>query len=277
VRRLVRGFLVPFAVLAVPLGILAALGFVAAHRQLERSREAAVGRTLDAVTALVVDYQESLRRETVMLARDPAVVEGATRGDWAVLARGASPRVLAITRDGLADFIAIRDGRGTPLAQVPANLPPGLPGAPAGIEPALSLRLAGGQAYFLVTAPVQGRAEQEGRGAASGTVMAGRRVDGLGPLLDRLTGRPAVVFLSGDRVLATSRAGVPPTGWTRAATRGAIEAKGEPFAVRALGEPAARSPDGALWVMLPVGEFARAEQRLLRCSASSSRSWPPAR
>ncbi|HEY5724915.1 MAG TPA: hypothetical protein VIX40_03075, partial [Methylomirabilota bacterium] len=137
-RRFLTSFVVPFLLLAIPLGILAGLGFVAAHRQLERTREAAVARTVDAVSALVTDYQESLRRETILLARDPAVVEGTVKGDWAILARGASPRVLAVTRDGLADFITIRDGRGTPLVQVPAGPSPSFPGAPAVTEPVLT-------------------------------------------------------------------------------------------------------------------------------------------
>ncbi|HSB40403.1 MAG TPA: GAF domain-containing protein, partial [Methylomirabilota bacterium] len=252
-RRFVRGFLVPFLVLAIPLGTLAGLGFLATHRQLERTRDAAVARTVDAVTALVSDYQDALRRETELLARDPAVIEGTTNGDWATLARGASPRALAITRDGLADFVTIRDARGAPLVQVPATPPPSLPGAPAVSEPVLTLRLAGGQPYFLATAPVQGGA---------GTVVAGRRLEGLGPLLERLPARPAVVFASGDRVLAASRPGVATDGFTRIATLGAAKVDGEPFAVRRLGEPAAVSPDGALWVALPVGEFARAEHRL---------------
>jgi GAF domain-containing protein len=262
VRRVIRGFVVPFLVLALPLGILAGLGFVAAQRQLARTHEAAIARTVDAVTALVADYQDSLQRETVLLARDPAVVEGAVKGDWAVLARGASPRVLAITRDGLADFITIRDSRGAPLVQVPASPPPSLPGTPAGTEPALALRLAGGQPYFLVTAPVQGPAEREARDAR-GTVVAGRRVEGLGPVLERLPARPAVVFVSGDRALAASRTGLPTSGWARAATLGATDVGEEPFAVRRLGPPVVTSPDGGLWAMLPVGEFARAERRLL--------------
>ena len=90
-RRFIRRFLVPFLLLAIPMGILAGLGFIAAHRQLERTRTAAVARTVDAVTALVADYQDSLRRETVLLARDPVVIEGTAKGDWAILARGASP------------------------------------------------------------------------------------------------------------------------------------------------------------------------------------------
>ena len=261
-RRLIRGFLVPFLLLAVPLGILAGLGFIAAHRQLERTRDAAVARTVDAVTGLVADYQESLRREAILLARDPAVIEGTAKGDWAVLARGASPRVLAVTRDGLADFITIRDARGTPLVQVPASPPPSLPGAPAVTEPVLTLRLASGQPYFLVTVPVQSPAGREPAGGP-GTVVAGRRLEGLSSALDRLPARPAVVFVVGDRVLAASRSDLPVSGWSRAATVGATELGGEPFAVRRLAEPVATSPDGGLWVVLPVGEFARAEHRLL--------------
>ncbi len=261
-RRLIRGFLVPFLLLAIPLGILAGLGFIAAHRQLERTRDAAVARTVDAVTALVADYQESLRRETILLARDPAVVEGTAKGDWAILARGASPRVLAVTRDGLADFITIRDSRGTPLVQVPASPPPSLPGAPAITEPVLTLRLAGGQPYFLVTAPVQSPAGREPPGGP-GMVVAGRRLEGLSPVLDRLPSRPAVVFVAGDRVLAASRSDLPASGWSRAATVGATHVGDEPFAVRRLAEPVATSPDGGLWVVLSVREFARAEHRLL--------------
>jgi GAF domain-containing protein/CheY-like chemotaxis protein len=262
VHRFTRGFLVPFLLLAIPLGILATLGFIAAHRQLARTREAAVLRTVDAVTALVAHYQDSLRRETVLLARDPAVIEGTVKGDWATLARGASPRVLAVTQDGLADFITIRDRRGTPLVQVPASPPPSLPGTLASTEPVLALRLAGGQPYFLVTAPITGGAEREARGAA-GTVVAGRRLEGLAPLLEHLPARPAILFLAGDRALAASRAGLPATGWTRAVATGATAVGDEPFALRRLDAPVAPSPDGTLWVVLPVREFARAEHRLL--------------
>ena len=122
--RFTRRVVVPFLLLAIPLGILAALGYVSAARQLGRTRDDAIARTVNAVTVLVADYQEALRRETLLLARDPAVVEGVAKGDWATLARGASPRVLAITQDGLADFVVIRDERGAPLVQVPAGPPP---------------------------------------------------------------------------------------------------------------------------------------------------------
>ncbi len=96
-----------------------------------------------------------------------------------------------------------------------------------------------------------------------GTVVAGRRVEGLGALLDRLPARPAVIFVAGDRALAASRSDLPGSGWARAATVGATDVGDEPFAVRRLAEPVVTSPDGGLWVVLSVREFARAEHRLL--------------
>ena len=262
VGRFTRHFIIPFLVLAVPLGIFAGLGFVSAERQLARTREDAIGRTVDAVTALVDEYQQALERETRLLARDPAVIEGTAKGDWATLARGASPRVLAVTQDGLADFIAIRDGRGAPLVQVPAGPPPSLPGMPPSSEPTTALRLAGGRPYFLVVAPITGATERAPFGAA-GTVVAGRRLDGLATSLDRLPARPAVVFLAGDRALAASRSDLPAAGWTPATGSGVVAVAGDPWALRRLETPLASSPDGALWVALPVREFVRAERRLL--------------
>jgi GAF domain-containing protein/ActR/RegA family two-component response regulator len=262
VDRFIRRFMVPFLVLAIPLGILAGLGFVSAERQLARTRDDAIARTVDAVTALVDDYQEALKRETLLLARDPTVVEGVAKGDWATLARGASPRVLAVTQDGLADFIVIRDGKGAPLVQVPAGPPPSLPGMPASSEPISTLRLAGGRPYFLVVAPISGATERAPFGA-TGTVVAGRRLDGLGTSLERLPARPAVLFLAGDRALAASRGDLPAIGWMPAVGSGIAAVGGEPWALRRLGTPLASSPDGALWVALPVREFARAERRLL--------------
>ncbi|HSR22300.1 MAG TPA: GAF domain-containing protein, partial [Candidatus Eisenbacteria bacterium] len=260
--RFTRHFVVPLLVLAVPLGILAGLGFLSAERQLARTRENAIARTVDAVTALVADYQQALERETLLLARDPAVVEGTAKGDWATLARGASPRVLAVTQDGLADFIAIRDGRGAPLVQVPAGPPPSLPGMPPSREPTSTLRLAGGRPYFLVVAPISGATERAPFGA-TGTVVAGRRLDGLATSLDRLPARPAVLFLAGDRALVASRPDLPAAGWTTAAGSGALTVAGEPWALRRLETPLASSPDGALWVALSVRDFGRAERRLL--------------
>ena len=259
--RFTRRVVVPFLLLAIPLGILAALGYVSAARQLGRTRDDAIARTVNAVTVLVADYQEALRRETLLLARDPAVVEGVARGDWATLARGASPRVLAITQDGLADFVVIRDERGAPLVQVPAGPPPSLPGAPPSSEPIAALRLAGGRPYFLIVAPINGATERAPFGA-TGTVSAGRRLEGLGPSLDRLPAHPAVLFLAGDRALGASRGDLPPAGWTAATGSGIATVAGQPWALRRLAGETLESPDGSLWVALPVQEFAAAERRL---------------
>src|SRR6266404_5935838 len=207
-----------------------------------RERGAQLAGTLSG-GALVGDYQDALKRETLLLARDPTVIEGTAKGDWATLARGASPRVLAVTQDGIADFIAIRDGRGAPLVQVPAGPPPSLPGMPASSEPITALRLAGGRPYFLVVAPISGATERAPFGA-TGTVVAGRRLDGLAASLDRLPARPAVLFLAGDRALATSRPDLPATGWTPAVGSGIAMVAGEPWSLRRLESLAEASPDG---------------------------------
>ena len=133
---------------------------------------------------------------------------------------------------------------------------------PAASEPISTLRLAGGRPYFLVVAPISGATERAPFGA-TGTVVAGRRLDGLAASLERLPARPAVLFLAGDRALATSRADLPATGWTPAVGSGIATVGGEPWALRRLETAATSSPDGALWVALPVREFARAERRLL--------------
>ena len=107
--RSVRGFLLSFLILALPLGILAGAGVVVALRQLAHGREVAVARTLDAATAMVVDSQETLRREAILLAQDPALVDAAVKGDWAILVRWASPRIRALTRGGGVDVLVVRD------------------------------------------------------------------------------------------------------------------------------------------------------------------------
>src|SRR4030095_14149104 len=98
--------------------------------------------------------------------------------------------------------------RGPPLMCVPAGPPPSLPGTATPTEAVLTLRLAGGRPYFLVTAPVMSATDREP--TTVGTVVAGRRLDGLGPLLERLPSRPSVVFLAGDRALAASRGQLAP-------------------------------------------------------------------
>ena len=71
-RRRVRTFLVTFAVIGIPLGVLALAGATVALRQLERQRDAQVAQMAGVVAALVGEAQDALRREAVVLARDPA-------------------------------------------------------------------------------------------------------------------------------------------------------------------------------------------------------------
>src|SRR6185312_8813643 len=97
---------------------------------------------------------------------------------------------------------------------------------------------------------------------ATGTVSAGRRLEGLGPSLDRLPAHPAVIFLAGDRALGASRGDLPPAGWTAATGSGIATVAGQPWALRRLAGETLESPDGSLWVALPVQEFAAAERRL---------------
>src|SRR4030095_16442217 len=122
--------------------------------------------------------------------------------------------------------------RGPPLMQVPAGPPPSLPGTATPTEAVLTLRRAGARPSFLVTAPVTSATDREP--TTVGTVIAGRRLDGLGPLLERLPSRPSVFFLAGDRGPAASRADLPPGGWTAAAATGIITAGQEPHTVRRL-------------------------------------------
>src|SRR5437899_10779625 len=73
-----------------------------------------------ATRALLGETQQALLREARFLANDPAVIEGVVKGDWATLARGASPRILSVTSDRIGDLLVITDASGGPLVQVPA-------------------------------------------------------------------------------------------------------------------------------------------------------------
>ncbi|MBI3636982.1 MAG: hypothetical protein HY216_12360, partial [Candidatus Rokubacteria bacterium] len=96
-------------------------GGVLLFRGLAREVVARDRETAPAARAVLAEAGETLRREAAILARDPAVVEGAVKGDWATLARGASPRLTALTIDRVADILLIVDATGAPLVQVPAT------------------------------------------------------------------------------------------------------------------------------------------------------------
>ena len=94
-------------------------GGLALSRRAAERYDAAVGDTLAALSTLVNATQNELRREAGILAKDPAIVEGALKSDWATLARGASPRMLALTLERIADLLLVVDASGAPLVQVP--------------------------------------------------------------------------------------------------------------------------------------------------------------
>ena len=122
-RPSTRSLLFGVALGALVLSAVGIGGAAVALRQLAISREAAAARTQDAVAALLTDTQAALQREARLLARDPALVEGVAKGDWAIVARHVSPRLAGLTLERVADLVIVLDASGAALLQVPA-MPP---------------------------------------------------------------------------------------------------------------------------------------------------------
>ena len=100
------------------------LGAATLSRQLEERRATLVAEAVAAARGVVEEAQEALLREARILAQDAAVVEGAVKGEWATLARGASPRMIALTVERLADVLLVLDARGGTLVQdIPSEAP----------------------------------------------------------------------------------------------------------------------------------------------------------
>jgi hypothetical protein len=59
----------------------------------------------EAVRGVLDTAQQEVLREARLLARDPVIVEGAARRDWATLARGASPRMVGLTAEKVAVLV----------------------------------------------------------------------------------------------------------------------------------------------------------------------------
>ena len=257
-----RAFLLAFAVVVIPLGVLAIAGATVALRELGREREVATEQTVGVVAALVGEAQDALRREAFILARDPLLVESAGKGDWAPLARWGSPRMLALTRDGVADLLIVRDARGAPVVQVPVLPRTSLPESPATGEPRVSLALVDGRPYFLATAAVANPwVADTSADRPLGTVVIGRSVESLRRVLDRASSRPGLAVLAGERALASTRAGTPDGGWSGAVRSGRAVFDGEVFALRPLAG-SVPGPGGALWALVPETELAAATRRL---------------
>src|SRR5438309_2257796 len=176
-HRSVRGLIL---LLVGLLTLWSVAGFLLS-RQLASRQATTVGAALASVQAIVATAFEDVRREAWLLSQDPAVVEGTNRSDWATLARGAGPRMQALTRERFADLLLIVDATGTPLVQVPVTRPVLVPAMARPRETVARLAVVDERLYVLGIAPLP-----------SGMVVVGRRFEGLEASLARLPTRAAL-------------------------------------------------------------------------------------
>src|SRR5881628_530093 len=238
VRRVVP-VLIGLVVLWFVAGIFLARALAARH-------DTAATATLASVRTIVAAALEEVRREASLLAQDPAVVEGATRSDWAALVRGAWPRILALTQERRADLLLIVDASGAPLVQVPAARHVVAAAVARPPEAVARLAVIDERPYVLGIAPMP-----------AGLVIVGRRFESLAEAVARLPSRPALVVVAGDRALGSTLPGAPPLGWDTAVRAGQITISRELWFVRQLGEVG-----GGLWALVSAREQ-RGESRRL--------------
>src|SRR2546425_1672476 len=232
-------------VLVTLLVVWMAGGLWLARRGAER-HEVAVADTVAAVRALVDAAQRELRRESALLAKDPTIVEGVLKRDWATLARGASPRMLALTLERTADLLLVLDATGAPLVQVPATPRVEVLALSRPAEAVTRVAVVNSHAYLVGLAPLP-----------AGMVVVGRRVESLARVLEGLPSRPAVVALAGDLAVGGTLPGVPPRGWRDAARSRRVTVNGETWLARPLDEAAGEG----LWALVPEGPRRAAERR----------------
>jgi len=236
--------------LGLALAVLAGLWVLAGVALLEQTQarhEVRLAEAIAATRALLGETQQALLREARFLASDPAVVEGVVKGDWATLARGASPRILSVTSDRIGDLLVITDASGAPLVQVPAL--PRLKTVEIVPPPVATtlVRPIGGQLYVLAAAPI----------SRAGVAIVGRRFERLEQIAASVPSHPVVVAVAGDRLLATTRGDLPATGWVSATLRGALQVNGEDWITRPLSERE------GLWTLMSSGDLHAERRRLL--------------
>src|SRR6266508_3277418 len=157
-RSSTRDLLFGVALGALVISTLGVGGVTLSLRHMALARDQAAVRAQESAAALVADTQAALRREARLLARDPALVDGVAKGDWATLARGVSPRLAAITLERVADFVSVLGAAGSALLQVPA-LPPATIPDPAAISVSPpGLTVLNGHPYVVAAVPVVGPA-----------------------------------------------------------------------------------------------------------------------
>jgi GAF domain-containing protein len=226
----------------VALAALWSAGGALLAQRLHEREETALAALAAVVGARLGEVESLVRREAVLLAQDPAVVEGLVRRDWATLARGAV-HLRALTLDGVADFVLVADVGGTPLAHAPPTLRLADTDAAPPAAPVVAFRALGGQPFLLARAPVHADA------GLVGLVAVARRLD----RPPTAAPAPAVALVAGDRLLGSTLPGAPATGWVAATAAGSLAVGGQRWLVR----PAGRVGDDVAWALVPEGVVAR--------------------
>ena len=250
-RSSTRDLLFGVALGALVLSALSAGGVAVALRHLSLAREQAAARAQESAATLVADTQAALHREARLLARDPALVAGVAKGDWATLARGVSPRLAAVTLDRLADFVSVLDAAGSVLLQVPALPPTHVPDPAAISASPPGLTILNGHPYVVAAVPVVGPAAgNAGEARPAGFVVIARRLENVAPRAAGASARPGMLFLVNGRPLVSSLQRPPTTDWIGATVAGKVSLDGgREFLVRPAGQVAVSGP-GRLWLFV---------------------------
>jgi GAF domain-containing protein/ActR/RegA family two-component response regulator/anti-sigma regulatory factor (Ser/Thr protein kinase) len=232
-------------------------GGAAALRQLTIAREAAAARAQESLATLLADTQAALRREARLLARDPALVDGVAKGDWATVAHGVSPRLAGLTLERVADLVAVLDASGAPLLQVPASPPTAIPDPAAISFSPAGLTVLNGQPYVVAAVPVAspGRGES-GESRPTGFVIIARRLESVAPLAPGASDRPGILFLDQGKPMVSTLQ-VPATEWAKATASGRLRLEGgRDFLVRPASQVTVSGP-GRLWILVADGSEGR--------------------
>jgi GAF domain-containing protein len=250
-RSSTRDLLFGVALGALALSALGAGGVAVALRHLSLAREQAAARAQESAATLVADTQAALHREARLLARDPALVDGVAKGDWATLARGVSPRLAAVTLERVADFVSVLDVAGSALLQVPALPPTPIPDPAAISASPPGLTVLNGHPYVVAAVPVVGPAAgSAGEARPAGFVVIARRLENVAPLTAGASGRPGMLFLVNGRPLVSSLQRPPTADWIGATVAGKVSLDGgRDFLVRPAGQIAVSGP-GRLWLLV---------------------------
>jgi len=239
------------------LSALAIGGAAVALRQLAFAREAAATRAQDSLIVAIADTQAVLRREARILARDPALVDGVAKGDWAILAQGVSPRLTSLTLERVADLVSVLDAAGTPVLQVPSTPPAIVSDAAAISSSSAGLTVLNGQPYVAAAVPVissgQGQTSDGGR---TGFVVVARKLASVVSAASGRTDQLGFAFLDQSRpIMATVDA--PASAWQAAMTAGRLRLQGsQDYVVRPMSQVTVAGP-GRLWVVVPDGSEGR--------------------